>query len=64
MDHLQDFLQQRRAAHEPVEDRNTFAQEVQRLLVAAEREALRHALAGFDLDVPAVEVQGERDHRV
>ena len=64
MDQLQDFLRQRRAAHEPVEDLDTFAQELHRLFVAAEREALGHELARFDLDVPALEVEGERDHRV
>ena len=64
MDQLQDFLRQRRTAHEPVEDLNTFEQELHRLFVAAEREALSHELSRFDLDVPAVEIDGERYHRV
>ena len=64
MDQLQDFLRQRRAAHEPVPDLHTFEQELHRLFVAAEREALSHELACFDLDVPVVEVAGERYHRV
>ena len=64
MDQLQDFLRQRRAAHEPVAELHTFEQEFHRLFVAAEREALSHELARFDLDVPAVEVEGERYHRV
>ena len=64
MDQLQDFLRQRRAAHEPVEELHTFEQELHRLFVAAEREALSHELARFDLDVPTVEVEGERYHRV
>ena len=64
MDQLQDFLRQRRAAHEPVEDLQAFEQELHRCFVAAEREALGHELARFDLDVPAVEVDGERYHRV
>lgn len=64
MDQLQDFLRQRREAHEPVEDLNTFEQELHRLFVAAEREALSHELSRFDLDVPAVEIDGERYHRV
>jgi hypothetical protein len=34
------------------------------VFVAAEREALGYDLARFDLDVPAVEVDGERYHRV
>ena len=64
MDQLQDFLRQRRAAHEPVEDLEALEQELHRLFVAAEREALGHELARFDLDVPAIEVEGERYHRV
>src|SRR5262245_20653924 len=64
MDQLQGFLRQRRAARSPVEDLNTFEQEWHRLFVAAEREALGHALSRFDLDVPAVEVAGERCPRV
>lgn len=64
MDQLQDFLRQRREAHAPVEDLPAFEQELHRCFVAAEREALGHELARFDLDVPAVEVDGERYHRV
>src|SRR5215471_7253607 len=64
MDQLQDFLRQRREAPAPVTDLHAFEQELHRLFVAAEREALRHELARFDLDVPAVEVDGERYQRV
>jgi hypothetical protein len=64
MDQLQDFLRQRREARKPVEDLTAFEQELHRLFVAAEREALGHELARFDLDVPAIEVDGERYHRV
>jgi hypothetical protein len=64
MDQLQDFLRQRREAHAPVPDLGAFEQELHRLFVAAEREALSHDLARFDLDVPVVEVDGERCHRV
>ena len=64
MDQLHDFLRQRREAREPVEDLNAFEQELHRHFVAAEREALGHELARFDLDVPAIEVEGERCHRV
>src|SRR5947209_5666250 len=64
MDQLQDFLRQRRAAREPVQDFDAFEQEWHRLFVAVEREALGHELARFDLDVPAIEVEGERYHRV
>jgi hypothetical protein len=64
MDQLQDFLRQRREAPAPVEDLDLFEQELHRLFVAAEREALRHELARFDLDVPCIEVAGERYQRV
>jgi hypothetical protein len=64
MDQLQAFLRQRRAAHEPVKDLETFAQELHRLCVAAEREALGHELARFALAVPALAIDGERYHRV
>ena len=64
MDQLHDFLRQRREAHEPVEDLAAFEQELHRHFVAAEREALSRELSRFDLDVPAVEVDGARCHRV
>jgi hypothetical protein len=64
MDQLQAFLRQRREAHAPVENRDAGEQELHRLFVAAEREALRHALARFDLDVPVVAVDGERYQQV
>jgi len=64
MDQLQAFLRQRRDARDPVEALDTFEQELHRLFVAAEREALGQELSRFDLDVPVVEVEGERYHRV
>ena len=64
LDQLQAFLRQRREPREPVEDLDAFEQELHRLFVAAEREALGHELARFDLDVPTIEVAGERCHRV
>ena len=60
MDQLHAFLRQRRAAPAPVEALDAFEQELHRLFVAAEREALSYELARFDLDVPVVEVDGER----
>jgi len=64
MDQRQALLRQRRKAPEPVENLDAFAQEWHRRFVAAEREALSHERSRFDLDVPAVEVDGERYHRV
>jgi hypothetical protein len=60
LEQLQGFLRQRREAHEPVENLETFEQELPRLFVAAEREALSRELARLDLDVPTIEVAGER----
>ena len=64
MDQLHDFLHRRRAASTPVADFDHFEQDLHRLFMAAEREALGHELARFDLEVPQVEVDGERYDRV
>ena len=64
MDQLHDFLRRRRETCEPVEDFDHFEQDLHRLFGMAEREALGHELARFDLDVPRVEVEGERYDRV
>ena len=64
MDQLHDFLRRRRETCAPVEDFERFEQDLHRLFVAAEREALGHELARFDLDVPRVEIEGERYDRV
>lgn len=64
MDQLQDFLRRRRRAPEPVEDFDQIEQDLHRLFVAAEREALGRELARFDQDVPRVEIDGERYDRV
>jgi hypothetical protein len=61
---LHDFLRQRQAAQEPVADLETFEQQLHALFVAAERETLGVELARFDVDVPAIEVEGQRYHRV
>jgi len=64
MDQLQALLRQRRDTHEPVEALATVAQPVHRCFVAAARAALGHDLARFARAVPAIEVEGERYHRV
>lgn len=64
MDQLCDFLRRRRETCEPVEDFERFEQDLHRLFVAAEREALGHELARFDLDVPHVEIEQQRYDRV
>ena len=64
MDQLHDFLHRRRQAPEPLEDFEQIELELHRLFVAAEREALGRELACFDLDVPRVEIHGERYDQV
>lgn len=64
MDQLHDFLRRRRQTAEPHEDFEQIEQELHRLFVAAEREALGRELARFDLDVPRVEINGERYDQV
>jgi hypothetical protein len=64
MDHLHDFLHRRRQAAEPLEAFEQIEQDLHRLFVAAEREAIGRELARFDLDVPWVEIHGERYDQV
>jgi hypothetical protein len=64
MDDLHDFLHRRRQGAEPREDFDQIEQELHRLFVAAEREALGRELARFDLDVPRTEIDGERYDQV
>ena len=64
MDQLQDFLRRRRQATAPLEDFDRLEQELHRLFVAAEREALGRELSRFDRDVPQVEIDGARYDRV
>ena len=64
MDDLHDFLYRRRQAVEPLEDFDQIEQELHRLFVAAEREALGRELARFDLNVPRIEIDGERYDQV
>jgi hypothetical protein len=64
MTRLHHFLRQRQAACEPVADLAAFERDLHARFVAAEREALSRELARFDVDVPAIEVEGQRYHRV
>jgi hypothetical protein len=64
MDQLQDFLHRRRQAPDRVDDFDQVEQELHRLFVAAEREALGHELSRLDWDVPQIEIDGERYDRV
>jgi hypothetical protein len=64
MDELQDFLRRRRQSAGPADDFHQIEQELHRLFVLAEREALGQELSRFDRDVPRIEINGERYDRV
>ena len=64
MDELQEFLRQRRQSSEPAESFDEMEQELHRLFVAAEREALGRELSRFDRDVPQIEMGDEGYRRV
>src|SRR5262249_30415737 len=63
-DQRHDVRRQRREAREPVANLDAFAQELPRLFVAAARDALGHARSHCALEVPVLEVAGERPQRV
>ena len=64
MDELHDFLSRRRQATEQLEDFEPIEQELHRLFVAAEREAIGRELSRFDRDVPHIEIDAERYDQV
>jgi hypothetical protein len=64
MDQLHDFLSRRRQVTAPLEDFDQIEQELHRLFVAAEREAVGRELSRFDLDVPHIEIDAERYDQV
>ncbi len=61
---LREFLDARRRAKGPVEDLAQFEQELHALFAAAEAEAIRDELARFDVDLPAITIDGVTHRRV
>jgi hypothetical protein len=59
MDRLKDFLMQRRRVTELVQDMESFERELHGYFVEAEREVLAEELGRFDVDLPAVRIEGE-----
>lgn len=55
---LECFLESRRRARGPVENLEAFETELRAMFAAAEAEAVADELARFDVDLPAVEVDG------
>jgi len=61
---LQEVLEARRRASEPVADLKRFEDELHALFAAAEAEAIGSELGRFDIDLPFVEIEGRRHRRV
>ena len=57
-DKLVEFLDERRRATRPVDDLESFEQELHAVFAAAEAEAVAEELGRFDVDLPAVEIEG------
>src|SRR5262249_13130857 len=57
-DRLLQFFEERRRAKRPVDDLDSFEQELHALFAAAEAEAVAEELARFDVELPAVEIEG------
>ncbi|MGH7372172.1 MAG: hypothetical protein ACREJK_10065, partial [Candidatus Methylomirabilales bacterium] len=56
---LQAFIALRRSSKEPCGDMECFEHELHEYVVAVEREVLAEELAGLDVDLPAVTIEGE-----
>jgi hypothetical protein len=61
---LNTFIDERRHAREPVKDLEAFERELRERFSAAEAEAMAEELARFDVDAPAVEIDGVPHRRV
>ena len=61
---LRTFLETRRRAKDPVEDLEQFERELHTLFAAAEAEVVAEELARFDVDLPAVEIDGVAHRQV
>jgi hypothetical protein len=61
---LLEFLDERRRAKSPVDDLESFEQELHVLFAAAEAQAIADELERFDVDLPAVQIEGVRHGQV
>lgn len=64
LDKLMAFIDQRRGDRQPVDDFETFENELRQLFAAAECEVLGQELLRFDIDIPMLFVDGEPHRRV
>jgi hypothetical protein len=60
MEKLHEFLAQRQASTQPVADLESFEKELHELFTAAEAEVVAEELGHLDVDVPELEIDGER----
>lgn len=63
-DRLERFLESRRCAHGPVDDLESFEMELRSMFAAAEAEAISEELSRFDVDLPAISVDGVLHRKV
>ena len=61
---LEQFLFERRAARQPVDDLEKFERELHSLFATAEAEVVGHEVNRFDVDRPFVTVNGVVHHQV
>jgi len=64
LDRLFKFITEREAAGDPVDDYESFENELREVFAAAEGEVLARELARFDLDVPVVFIDGKAYRQV
>jgi hypothetical protein len=64
VDRLKQFLAQQRVKRPPSEDVEPFERQLHEYFMAAECEVLAAELARWDIDLPRLEVDGERYRRV
>jgi hypothetical protein len=61
---LEQFLEGRQSARQPVDDLEGFEKELRSMFAAAEAEAVADELSRFDIDLPAIEVGGVPHRKV
>ncbi|MGH8527174.1 MAG: hypothetical protein ACREXY_24095 [Gammaproteobacteria bacterium] len=59
VDRLKAFIAGRRSSKEPCGDMECFERELHEYVVEVEREVLAEELAGLDVDLPTVTMEGE-----
>ena len=63
-DRLEQFLTTRRTSHQPAPDLEAFEKELHTMFAEAEAEAMGEELSRFDVDLPAVKIDGVMHRQV